>query len=204
MQLTAGEYRVRLGTPMARILKWIRPDGIIYMIETEILAAGPDFCLKCMREAGVSAYDILVQERNVDVVALRDAAFSLNDLVRARERLPRLTRQPPVTRRTMFDSQLKQGGFSARDFRDAGFEAHTLSYNHFWQDGEDMTPGEIEWEETHAFFEAVELRRAGYTATELQRASFRWEDLREAGYTARELEDAIPAKARPATMRRRS
>ena len=46
MQLTAGEYRVRLGTPMARILKWIWPDGIIYMIETEILAAGPDFCLK--------------------------------------------------------------------------------------------------------------------------------------------------------------
>ena len=39
--------------------------------------------------------------------------------------------QPPVGEYTLFDSQLKQAGFLAVDFRDAGYDATELSFNHF-------------------------------------------------------------------------
>lgn len=215
IQLLASEYILRVGTPMKKIRKWIQPDCILYLSEKIICATGTNatdlyadgFCLKCMRLAGVQAVEILAEPGAVNAVALRDAGFSLDVLVRARERLPRLRTHPPVTERTLFDSQLKAAGFSASDFHSAGFKAQDLSYKYFWKEEvlfhERLTVGEIEWEQCCAFFEASELREAGYTASELQHACFSIEDLQKAGFTEAALQDAVPAKARPGAKRRR-
>ena len=84
----------------------------------------------------------------------------MEDLLRAR-RNAHLAIHPPVTIFTLFDSQLKAGGFSASDFRRAGYEAKDLSEEYFWRDGDDLTFGEIEWEQCCAFFTASELKNAG-------------------------------------------
>ena len=116
-----------------------------------------------MKEAGVRASDILGLPIPVDVVALRTAGFSLADLLRARDHLA-LNVHPPVTNRTLFDSQLQAGGFTAGEFRDAGYPAEDLSENFFWRDGAETTAGDMEWEPCFAFFTAAELRSGGYTA----------------------------------------
>ena len=76
---------------------------------------------------------------------------------------------PPPSNKTLFDAQLKIGGFSASDFRAAGRRASELSESYFWEYDAD-TPGEAQWESTCAFFNASELRSAGYSFLELRRA----------------------------------
>ena len=109
-----------------------------------------------MKEAGAGAEDILkhlVDNRlDIDARALWNAGFSLSELVQAREEnLYQCHFHPPVTTKTLFDSQLKQAGYSAEDFRNAGYLADQLIYDaDYWADPE-LTPGDLEWEETHAF-----------------------------------------------------
>ena len=124
-----------------------------------------------------------------DAAELRRAGFSLDALVRARDLLG-LAGHPPVTNRTLFDSQLKAAGFSAGDFSMAGFRAEMLSEKYFWLEGDVMTAGEVEWEECCAFFTASELRSAGYNASALRRACFSISDLKEAGFSLLELAEA--------------
>ena len=107
----------------------------------------------------------------IDAVELRRAGFTLSQLVQARNKFGILTARPPVSQKTLFDSQLKHAGYSAEDFRSAGYHAYELSYEYFWAES-DLTPGEAEWEGTVAFFSASELTAAGYDAFDLQRARF--------------------------------
>ena len=113
--------------------------------------------------------------------------YSLNELFCARLRLPRLHSYLPVSKRTLFDSQLQDAGYSAKDFREANVNATELSYNWHWNmfplsDDENLTPGEREWESTGAFFTARELLEAGYTEAELYGACFSEEDVQGACY----------------------
>ena len=146
-----------------------------------------DFCFSCMRDAGVQAYEILAIPRDIEAGQLRDAGYSLNELMYARLRLPQLNTYLPVSKRTLFDSQLQDAGYSAKDFREANVHARELSYNWHWKvfpliDDENLTPGEREWESTGAFFTARELLEAGYTEAELYCACFSEEDVRGACY----------------------
>ena len=131
--------------------------------------------------------------------------LSLEALLRAREDLLHLAHHPPVTNRTLFDSQLKAGGFSASDFYRAGYSAEILSEKYFWEDGDDLTPGEIEWKPCCAFFTASELRSAGYDDFQLRKACFSIRDLNEAGFplpgVARARAARIRAKAARAVAR---
>ena len=72
----------------------------------------------------------------------------------------------------------------------AGYQAEDLSEKYFWQDGDVMTAGEVEWEECCAFFTASELRSAGYNASALRRACFSIQDLKEAGFSLLEVTEA--------------
>ena len=85
----------------------------------------------------------------------------------------------------MLDSQLKAAGFSARDFKTAGYHAEQLSEKFFWRHG-DIFPGAIEWEPCCAFFTVSELKSAGYDAYELYMAWFSIQDLKEAGFGSEE------------------
>ena len=164
---------------------------------TELVADG--FCVNCMRKAGYSAYEVLevlLLEGEVDASALRCAGYSLCELCRARERLPALVYHPPPSKRTMFDSQLKLAGYSAKEFREAGFTADQLSSNEFWKYEYNMTNGEREWADTCAFFDARELREANYSAHELLRAGFRDEELCEAGFAEVVYTGAQPKAAK--------
>ena len=214
LDLAAGNYRVRVGTPMARILKWMQPRNIMYAIRRSMHASGSNaadliadgFCLRCMKEAGVQAYEILALPRDFDAGALKAAGYSLKELLCARARLPLLYSHPPVTNRTLFDSQLQRAGYSAKEFLDAGFAAGQLSYNKFMcpSDEEELTPGEKEWEATCAFFTATQLREANYTEMELRCAGFSDEELREADYVEDKLLRAVPAKAMPRSAIRKN
>ena len=144
-----------MGLRVSRIMKFIEPDFILLLIEQPVVRTNAadlfasEVCLKCMKEVGVQAEEILALQvsHNNDValriagfsledialqvchnkaVALRAAGFSLEDLMRARDLL-HLAIDPPVTNRTLFDSQLKAAGFSACDFAKAGYEAVDLS-----------------------------------------------------------------------------
>ena len=202
-KLVAGTHVVRNDLRVSRIMKIIEPDLILQLIEqpvvrtnaADLLASG--VCLKCMKEVGVQAQEIivglqaqssLVRGHN-NAVALRVAGFSLEDLVLARDQL-HLAIHPPVTNRTLFDSQLKAAGFSAGDFAKAGYEAEVLSYEYFWKDGAETEIGDAEWEECYAFFTASELRSAGYNASALRRAYFNTQDLKEAGFSLLEMREA--------------
>ena len=194
-RLVAGMHLVRDGLYVRRIMKFILPDLVVQLIEqpvvrtsaAELHASG--VCFKCMCEVGVQANEILALPIPVDAAELRRAGFSLDALVRARDLLG-LASHPPVTNRTLFDSQLKAAGFSAGDFSMAGFGAEMLSEKYFWREGDVMTAGDVEWEECCAFFTASELRSAGYNASALRRACFSISDLKEAGFSLLELAEA--------------
>ncbi len=195
-KLVAGTHVVRDGLHVRRIMRFIEPDLVVQLIEQPVvLTSAADLfasgvCFKCMREVGVQVHEILALPRlTMDAAALRRAGFSLEAIVRARDQLL-LAYHPPVTRRTLFDSQLKAGGFSAGDFAMAGYQAEQLSYNWFWKDGVDTTAGEAEWEDCFAFFTASELRSAGYDASALRRACFSTQDLKEAGFSLLEVTEA--------------
>ena len=195
-KLVAGTHVVRNGLRVRRIMKFIEPDFIVQLIEQPVvrtnaavlLASG--VCLKCMKEVGVQAQEIIaLQQWHTNAVALRVAGFSFEDLVRARDQL-HLANHPPLTNRTLFDSQLKAAGVSAGDFARAGYEAEDLSYKYFWKDGAGTDIGDMEWEECYAFFTASELRSAGYNASALRRAYFNTQDLKEAGFSLLEMREA--------------
>ena len=90
-------------------------------------------CIRCMKEVGVSAEEIIESKLPVDAARFKEAGFSLKELVccfEGRHSHP-LRRHPPVTKYTLFDRQLKDAGFSAVDFRDAGYHASELSLSFF-------------------------------------------------------------------------
>ena len=125
--------------------------------------------------------------------------------MRARARLPYLVFHPPATKRTLFDSQLQLAGYSAQEFRDAGFDARELSYDNFMYplyNEEELTPQEKEWLLTCAFFTATQMREANYTEWELQCARFSNEDLREAGFVPDKQKcDVSPTAMSPQTVK---
>ncbi len=195
-KLVAGALVIWDGLRVCRIIKFIEPYFILQLIEQQVVRTNAadllvsGVCFKCMKEVGVQAQEILaLQGPYNNAVALRIAGFSLEDLVRARDQL-RLAIHPPVTSRTLFDSQLKAAGFSAGDFAKARYEAEYLSYKYFWKDGAETEIGEIEWEQCHAFFTASELRSAGYNASALRQAYFDTQDLKEAGFSLLEMREA--------------
>ena len=194
-RLLAGTHEVRDGFYVKRILKFIEPAFVLQLVEQpivrtdfkDLLASG--VCLKCMREVGVEAHEILDRENGLyqfmgcmkDIAAaMRLTGFSLKEVRRAADQL-RLATHPHVTRRTLFDSQLKAAGFTAGDFKEAGCGAHQLSKKFFWRH-EDLSYGEVEREPCSAFFTASDLRSAGYDAYELYMARFSIQDLKEAGF----------------------
>ena len=137
----------------------------------------------------MEASEILSSFIVVDAAELRRAGFSLRELLSFLDAGDQFLRiHPPPTKRTLFDSQLKSGGFSAYDFRAAGCPASRLSASYFWKDA--LTPGEAEWDSTCAFFDVSELRSAGYSALELRCACFDLQELEEAGFSDVELEEA--------------
>ena len=207
LDLVAGPHRIAMGTPMVKILRWVKPGNTMYAIRKNSDAGGINakdmiekgYCSMCMRKAGVGAYELLAVSNDIDVVGLRNAGYSLSELVTARDRIPRFFFQdPPKTKSTMFDSQLKEAGYTAKDFRDAGFSAVCLSLNYVRKNWQDW--GEKDVVETFAFFTATELREAKYSAEELRRAEFSDAELAEAGYVV--PPKAIPAKAMPLTKRK--
>ena len=195
VRLVADTNVVRDGLCVKRIRRFIEPHHILTFIEEAlVLTTVADLhargvCFQCMKELGVQATEILALPIPVDVAALRAAGFSLEDLLRARK-VAGLHYHPPVSNRTLFDSQLKAGGFSASDFHRAGYEAEDLSYEAFWQDGDELTYGEIEWEQCCAFFTASDLKSAGYDASALRKACFSVQDLKAAGFSLTEVKEA--------------
>ena len=143
-----------------------------------------------MREFGISAKELIIlgcqrSDIPVDAKKLRDAGYSLSEIVNSfpLNSHPRRT-HPPTTPHSLFDSQLKEAGYTASDFRNAGYKAAQLSEPAFWHEdeGEKLTPGEIEWEECCAFFSASELKDAGYSLRDLKHAEFSEQELAEAGF----------------------
>ena len=176
LQLSAGVDSMRDDLNLHRYRTRLGRDNVVNLILQTIDVTATSIaqlfqarvCFKCMKEAGASAEDILkhlVHNRlDIDARALRNAGFSLRELVQPREKNLYLFHfHPPVTTKTLFDSQLKQAGYSAEDFRNAGYLADQLIYDaDYWADPE-RTPGDLEWEETHAFFSAEELKTAGWS-----------------------------------------
>ena len=86
LELAAGNYRIRVGTPMAKIQNWMQPHNIMYAVRRSMHASGSNaadliadgFCFKCMKEAGVQADEILALPRDIDAGALKAAGYSLN------------------------------------------------------------------------------------------------------------------------------
>ena len=193
-KLVAGMHVVRNGLRVRRIMKFSEPDFILQLIEQPIVSTDAadlhksGVCFNCMKEVGVQAHEIIaLQVSHNNAVDLRVAGFSLGDLMRARHRF---RYHPPVTKRTLFDSQLKAAGFSAGDFAKAGYRAEQLSYNWFWRDGDETTAGDLEWADCYAFFTASELRSAGYDSSALRHACFSSQDLKEAGFGLPEMMEA--------------
>ena len=127
---------MRDGLYVKRFMKRIQPDCVVNLIMRTIDAAtgtnaaklrADGFCFKCLIEAGVQVDEIFAMPIELDAVELRRAGFSLRDLLGARNRNNRRVHHPPVTKYTLFDSQLQSAGFSAGEFRAAGYRAEQLS-----------------------------------------------------------------------------
>ena len=138
-------------------------------------------CIRCMKEVGISAKEIIESKIPVDAARFKEAGFSLKELVCCFEdrHSHSLRRLLPGGECTLFDSQLKDAGFSAVDFRDAGYHASELSLRFFYNNNE---PRDWVLEEIYAFFTADELKEAGYTFRELVDAAFTRNELVEAGF----------------------
>ena len=190
-QIFAGKYIVRKGLKAGRLIS----PGMVLDLRYVDLQDERDrgkkaanfhadgICIRCMKEVGVSAKEIIESKLPMDAARFKEAGFSLKELVFCFEDCDThpLRIHPPVGKYTLFDSQLKKAGFSAVDFRDAGYHATELSFNHFHRE-EDMDPGDLDWEECMAFFTAGELKEAGYTFPELIAADFSRDELVEAGF----------------------
>ena len=179
------------------------------------------FCFKCMRDAGASASDIfaLFARRGLEwepptssAAQMRAAGFSMRDLLLARTPetiawltmwdafIPPRVYWPRVTNFSLFDAQLKHGGYTAADFRAAGYAADDLSEMVFMErfhrtrDGQPFEMGLCTiygWRcvtcevanEAFAFFTSTELKCAGYSAVDLYKARFSVDSLRHAGFS---------------------
>jgi len=121
-------------------MKFIEPGFILQLAEQPIVSAGAEellvsgVCFKCMKEVGVSAQEIIELQVSLSdrgsLAALRNAGCSMRvaaalrscciadrwiqpgGLDVARDQL-HLAIRPPLTYRTLFDSQLKAAGSSA-------------------------------------------------------------------------------------------
>ena len=177
------------------------------------------FCCKCMREVGVSAADIFDEDGppTPSVGDMRAAGYSIRDLLYARPAStttwltmwhqtvvdPRMYR-PYVTGRSLFDSQFKAGGYTATDFRAAGYAASQLSEIFFMSSFHRTRAGQpfelglcstYGWScvtcevanEVFAFFTVTELKCAGYSAVDLHNALFPVEHLRHAGFSFQDV-----------------
>ena len=131
------------------------------------------FCAECLIDAGASVTLILRtfvdHKKKNPADALYRAGFSLVDIIKARVRIPELTRShPPPSPLTLFDAQLKSAGYGAAHFRRAGYTVCGLSETYFYNEDQHMTPGERDWGETMAFFTSEELLDAGFDAEEVR------------------------------------
>ena len=131
------------------------------------------YCTKCLVDAGASALLILQfwteSRMTIDAAALHRAGFALSEIINARANVPSLKHaHPPKSRKTLFDSQLKKAGYTATDFRQNVYTACEMSSTHFYTHDPDMTPVELEWDETMAFFTVEELTQAGFDAEEVR------------------------------------
>ena len=125
LKLMADNQVMRDGLKVKRMVKYIKSEYVLKLIECAIpTTTAADLhergiCLRCMKEAGIGAKEIITcDEIQATALQLRGAGFSLADLVHCfpPDHHPR-RRHPPVTRLTLFDSQLKKVGYSAQDFR---------------------------------------------------------------------------------------
>ena len=205
LSLIAGTEVVRLGLKVRRWWESIMKDRVLHLYKVDIIASATDtgivdfhrkgFCLGCIKEAGFEARQIIlcIHRRQIqfDAKQFRSAGYTIRELVNCFPRPEHhpLREHPPVTRATLFDSQLKSAGYSAADSRAAGYSAKDLSEHIFFHcsDDEGLTAGELEWEECCAFFTASELKDAGYDALELSAALFPMSELHSAGFSAEEL-----------------
>ena len=198
-QIFAGKYIVRKGLKAGRLIS----PGMVLDLRYVDLQDERDrgkkaanfhadgICIRCMKEVGVSAKEIIESKLPMDAARFKEAGFSLKELgccFEDRHNCHPLRTHPPVGKYTLFDSQLKDGGFSAVDFRDAGYPATELSSNHFHREA--LSMGDLEWEDCMAFFTADELKEAGYTADELKEAGYTFRELIAARFSRNELVEA--------------
>ena len=159
--------------------------------DKDLLSYYTDFvCLRCLREAGFQAKDFIDHE-NIRLTALefRWAGYTIADLVHCfPEHFHPLRSNPPATSFTLFDCQLKDAGYDAKDFRDAGYLASQLS--------EGMSLGDLEWAEVGAYFTASEMVYAGYSASELYAARFPESEILNADCRSDEFQNARALKQR--------
>ena len=188
-QIFAGEDTLTKGLKAGRL---IRPGMVLDLRYVDLqderdrgkkaanFHAG-GICIRCMKEVGVSAKEIIESKLPMDAAGFKEAGFSLKELVCCFEdrHSHSLRRLLPGGECTLFDSQLKDAGFSAVDFRDAGYHASELSLSFFYNNNE---PRDWGLEEIYAFFTADELKEAGYTFRELVDAAFTRNELVEAGF----------------------
>ena len=130
-QLLAGNHDLDNLAPLGKrlnvseIIPYMEPAFVMHLVMTHILRKDvkelveDGVCYKCMTEVGVEPHEILdlPTENTKEVAAAMGlAGFSLEELISARSQLRSLKHQhPPVTNHTLFDSQLKDAGFSASD-----------------------------------------------------------------------------------------
>jgi hypothetical protein len=147
-------------------------------------------CLKCLKEAGFRAKDFIINGIRITAVDFKGAGYTLVDLLKCfpEDRHP-LRIHPPASEFCLFDSQLKDAGYDAKDFKDAGYSASELSEKacYYCEAPDGLTPGELEWIQVGAFFTASELASAGYSVSELLDALFSEQELLSAGCDPEEL-----------------
>ena len=187
-EIVAGTYIVRRWTP-----RWLRdiPSGTVVYLRFVDLEDERDrgktaeefyddrICIRCMKEVGISAKEIIESHLSVGAAEFKEAGFGLKELVCCFGDRHRHPLRQHLGECTLFDRQLKDAGYSAVDFRDAGYHASELSSNSVYKKEE---PDDWEWEDICAFFTAGELKGAGYTFRELTDAAFTANELVEAGF----------------------
>ena len=178
-ELSVGEGRtdsMRNGLTLRRYAARMVPPNSVELVFRQLGNAScaemfrQGICYKCMRDCEVQVKDIfqwLIQNRRAvcaSIAALREAGYTLREMVDARSDF---IHHPPVSWNTLFNVQLHEAGFTASDFRLAGFTAKSLYRDAREWDDPEITPGEAEWEDTEVFFTFEELREAEFPESEI-------------------------------------